>query len=69
MLYSTANKIEELLSLEARYGSLTEYTPAIDIIIEYLEQVNSCIASVLLPYPIDFPHTSWLVQRMYMTGK
>ena len=37
---TTANRIEELLSLEARYGPLTGYTPAIDIIIEYLEQVS-----------------------------
>ena len=54
MLYSTANKIEELLSLEARCGSLTEYTPAIDTIIEYLEQVNSYIASVMLPLTYSF---------------
>ena len=38
-LLSSANKVEELLSLEAKYGPLSGYTPAINIIIKYFQQV------------------------------
>ena len=41
ILLSSANKVEELLSLEAQYGPLSGYTPAINTIHNYLQQVSA----------------------------
>lgn len=40
IMVSSVNNIEELLSLEAQYGPLTGYTPAINEILNYLQQVS-----------------------------
>ena len=34
-------KMEELISLEATYGSLPEFTPGIETVINYLHQVQT----------------------------
>ena len=38
--FPLANNIEELLALEAKYGPLLGHTPAIDDILNYLQQVG-----------------------------
>ena len=35
----SANKVEELVTLEGKYGPLVGHKPVIDTIMEYLEQV------------------------------
>ena len=35
----TASKLRQLLTLEAEYGSLPEYTPALSDVINYLNKV------------------------------
>ena len=38
---STAHKIESLVKLEAKYGPLPGFSPAVDDVLEYLKQVNT----------------------------
>lgn len=39
IFFQKAHKIEELLTLEAKYGPLPGHTPAVDYVISYLKQV------------------------------
>jgi len=44
----TAHKIEDLLELEAKYGPLPGFTPAIDDVLNYLRQVKKNIICIAL---------------------
>ena len=37
--YPTEKKVEELLTLEAKYGSITGYKPVINDVLNYLSEV------------------------------
>ena len=43
MFVFTAHKMEALVKLEAQYGQLPEFSPAIDDVVEYLKTVCSYI--------------------------
>ena len=38
---SIAHKIESLVKLEAKYGPLSGFSPAVDDVLEYLKQVST----------------------------
>ena len=48
LLLTSANKVEELLSLEAQYGPLSGYRPAINTVLNYLQQVWMDIITCIL---------------------
>ena len=78
---NSARKVEELVSLEATYGCLPEFTPVIDTVISYLHQVwiditKMCVSvlalsslppSLLPPLPLSLH--SWLAQRLRMMSQ
>ena len=46
MFVFTAHKMEALVKLEAQYGQLPEFSPAIDDVLEYLKTVCSYIHNI-----------------------
>ena len=50
LLLSSANKVEELLSLETQYGPLSGYTPAINTVLNYLQQVYDVGIITCIPH-------------------
>ena len=47
---STAHKIESLVKLEAEYGPLPQYSPAIDDVLDYLKEVYTHIHHMPLAF-------------------
>ena len=47
-IHPTEKKVEELLTLEAMYGLISGYEPAINDVIKYLSKVYTCTADFIL---------------------
>ena len=68
-----AHKLRDLLELEAKYGPLTGYTPAINDVLDYLKQVckyilyahaNVCYLYLLIVFTV---YTSFNTQKRRKT--
>ena len=59
LCFVTAHKIEDLLKLEAKYGPLPGFTPAIDDVLNYLKQVKHILSNCS-----GIPQTSWWKSSM-----
>ena len=44
-LYPTAHKIEALVKQEVRYGTLPEYSPAVNDVLEYIKPVSHALVN------------------------
>lgn len=48
----TAHKLRDLLELEAKYGPLPGYTPAIDAVLNHLTQVHKQTVTIHVKYTL-----------------
>jgi hypothetical protein len=65
----TAHKIESLVKLEAEYGPLPQYSPAIDDVLDYLKEVHISITCHWLYGHYHFCPCSFMDQLSARTSR